>query len=652
MSKVEFKPHVVHISMVLGLVGGMSLCLGFSSVALHADQFFAKQIVCCCLSVLVSNCYYTAITVLQCLCSRTRMLRKKSAELILVGSGNSRTRTAFVDDMRSTVGINSQDVIMQHYTVQSTILQTIDFNHTLREIRLFVSREELWYMQYPMALASFILFFCIPMYNIACLLAMSIGFLARCIHDETKRGFLWKRDTQRTAVMVLMVLCAVLSVVTLCPIVTILNQRAKRASPAFTADKAVYSDQMPLQAQTDTNASAANETEVRTSPAVAAGTQPFLRQDDGLSVQNASDSYDVAGKIIDTTDPGTGHAPNYIDMLLHNDDLDEYLLAPQNSSVLADLLDAAQKGFREPSMPQKIVTWVVCFFVPFLLSSAPDSIRLPVVLEIMQPSMTCLAALLLCITLFVTEQENRSNHGYAKNIVLSVLSEWVTVVYIVVIPALIWMCTFLVIKCVRQKTLSFVCCALICFAYVRTLQVSANVHHHSRDITRTLIFVGALDVVYVILTIRFCRAENKAIQTGWDADREDDVVDDDDNFTATDDLHETTSPAPHYTMDDVLLHVTSEIGNTEDAMQVRKAFAAPARPRTNQGHAPALTAVRSRLSSAHNEPTSSTCDDPDTNTSALLPCKAGLALSDSDDPELHAPESSSLLASVPTKHFI
>jgi len=69
-----------------------------------------------------------------------------------------------------------------------------------------------------------------------------------------------------------------------------------------------------------------------------------------------------------------GLVPNYIDFLLHNDDYKEYLLTPQNLSVLEDLLFAAQEGFREPSMPQKMTTCVACFLVPFLLSAAPDSI--------------------------------------------------------------------------------------------------------------------------------------------------------------------------------------------------------------------------------------------------------------------------------------
>ena len=117
--------------------------------------------------------------------------------------------------------------------------------------------------------------------------------------------------------------------------------------------------------------------------------------------------------------------------------------------------------------------------------------------------------------------------------------------YIFFIPAFIWGCVLLVMKCVRSKTLLFVCCLLVCFAYIHTLQVSANAHHHNWDITRTLIFVGALDIVYIILTINFCRAENKAIQTGWDAACED-KLNDANNFTASDNLHDNPNNNAHW----------------------------------------------------------------------------------------------------------
>ena len=233
---------MMRFSVVLGLFAGMSTCLGFSSVALPAEQLFAKQIVCCCLSVLVSIAYYITLTALQCLWSRAKRARSLSQNMNrpsaeprsqgapLCGRGGgappsdtTRQRSAFVDDMTSTIGTHDQSCIMQQYTVQSPLLRTIDFDHQMREIRLFVSREELWYTQYPVALACFIMFFCVPMCNIACLLALGIGFLTKNVYDERKRGVCWKRESNRSVLFVMIVLCAVLSVCSLCPVVTILN---------------------------------------------------------------------------------------------------------------------------------------------------------------------------------------------------------------------------------------------------------------------------------------------------------------------------------------------------------------------------------------------------------------------------------------------
>jgi len=201
--------------------------------------------------------------------------------------------------------------------------------------------------------------------------------------------------------------------------------------------------------------------------------------------------------------------PNYIDTLLHNDPYEQNMLTANASSVLEEILHVAKQGIREPNIAQKMTTWVACFCVPFFLSSIPDSVRLPVVLEILQPSLTCLASVLLCITLFVTQQEKERYHTNQDNVVLAVLSEWVTVVHVFCIPVSIWVSVYLIMKCVRSKTLSVVYCLLICFAVVRTLQVADTVDIGNGDVKKALIFVGCLNILYIIVTINFCRAENK-----------------------------------------------------------------------------------------------------------------------------------------------
>jgi len=524
MSKSDFRPHVLRFGMALCLLGSMSICLGFSSLALQADQLFAKQIVCCCLSILVSNCYYTVLTGLQCLWSGFKHITKMSQHADTATSQNSRQRSAFMDNMTSTVGVDSQSTIMDTYTIHSSIFQTIDFDHHMREIRLFLSREELWYIQYPVALACFILFLCVPMYNIACVLAMSIGFLFKNIYDESKRGFLWKRDSNRTILFVMMVMSAVLSVVSLCPIVTVLN--GQLLSQVLLSP--LSSQQVPTNSPASSNATA------NTVQQATRGRRYTIEQD--------------------------GAPANSIGSLLHDDESATTLPTPSNTTVLDEMIHVAKQSFREPNIAQKITTWVACFCVPFSLSTVPDSVRLPVVLEILQPSLSCLAATLLCITLFVTEQDALWNDGLHHNVVLSVLSEWVTVVYIFTIPVCIWVCVYLIMKCVRNKTISLVCCLLICLAYLRTLQVADHVHDKNRNVSQMLIFIGFLNTAYIVLTINFCRVENKAIQTGWDTEREEDLYDSDD-FESADEYQNRA----RYTIDDVLEHVASEIENSEDS---------------------------------------------------------------------------------------
>ena len=296
------------------------------------------------------------------------------------------------------------------------------------------------------------------------------------------------------------------------------------------------------------------------------------------------------------------------------------MLTANASSVLEEILHVAKQGIREPNIAQKITTWVACFCVPFFLSSIPDSVRLPVVLEILQPSLTCLASVLLCITLFVTQQEKERYHTNQDNVILAVLSEWVTVVHVFCIPGGIWVSVYLIMKCIRSKTLSVVCCLLICFSFVRTLQVANTVDIGNGDVKKALIFVGCLNFLYIIVTINFCRAENKAIQTGWDADREDDLYDGD-AFMMSDDMRSQHEKMPNYTIQDVLDHVSTEIKYSQEMLNtVNHHNAAPVKSYSIPRHI-SFTPSAMGASASISEHSDEGMGDDEYHTNSLLPAK-------------------------------
>jgi len=221
----------------------------------------------------------------------------------------------------------------------------------------------------------------------------------------------------------------------------------------------------------------------------------------------------------------------------------------------------------------------------------------------------------------VTQQEKEHNHTNQDNVVLAVLSEWVTVVHVFCVPVGIWGTVYLIMKCVRSKTLSVVCCLLICFSFVRTLQVADTVDIRNRDVTKTLIFVGCLNIIYIILTINFCRAENKAVQTGWDADREDDLYDGD-AFMMSDDMRSQHEQRPNYTIDDVLDHVSTEIKYSQEMLHtVNHHNAAPVKSYSTPRHA-SSTPPAMGVSACIPEHSDEGTGDDEHHTNSLLPVKA------------------------------
>ena len=225
MSKYDFRPDSVNLIPSVPLLVAVG-CISLStSATLGLTHGFVDRIACCCLTILASNVWYLVLTGLQCLkfqlesLYHQRQRRGRQEQL-------QKTREAVIDDRRLPETNNDIAFVTGPYNLTSLLVNTVEFRHTPREVRLFVSRKELWYILYPMAFAVFVLFYCIPMYDISCTVSLVTGLLSKSTYDEVKRGMHWKRGTGRKICFAFATTCGVMCVSGLFVLGIVVNRHA------------------------------------------------------------------------------------------------------------------------------------------------------------------------------------------------------------------------------------------------------------------------------------------------------------------------------------------------------------------------------------------------------------------------------------------
>jgi len=568
MSKHSFRPvsvqFLTNVPFVLAITG-ISM---FSAGTIHVSHTFMDRIACSCLTILMSNIIYVTLTGFQCLRFQIECLVKQTRRRPQ-SEQNEKKRGAILDDRRLLDNTDDLALITGQYSLKNVFCNTIEFRHAPREIRLFVSRKELWYIFYPSAFAIFVLFYCIPIYDISCTVSLIMGLLAKSCYDEIQRGIHWKRGTGRKICFTFAMLFGILCTSGLLILSIILDQSIHQDTMSTNSSMSSTSSPIAPRVIEHTN----NASSVNMLGTLLHGDdrnhnfRHNRRKNETLTtieefpmILDLPENISITTALVNATHSTNGEASSVISINVssHGDGISE---------EVGEALDAAYKSeLRNPNLLQMIIVWTSCLCTPFFLGQTPDSIRLPVLMEIVQPSVSCLAAFVLFLACAISDNPWQSR---------DLLQSSSVVAYVCFAPAAVWCAIYFVIKASRSKTTTHLCGILMVAAYSKLLHVMHHNSRHNRGLSQVSIFVGFLCAVYTGLILIFIRMENKCIQMGWDGGQDDDDADDygfdlDMSCTSTGGGHkhsqhgdDSDNFSPRYCIEDVLQRVTDDIKTTE-----------------------------------------------------------------------------------------
>jgi hypothetical protein len=470
---------------------------------------FPEHILFCCLTVMVSNLYYTVVTGLQYLHYSVMLCTKK-------GSHRETQRHKINRSKASTLSESSNELELTKntYTVKSIVCQTIDFAGTTQERKLSISREELWYILYPISLGIFVVFFCLPIYDVSCSLMLALGLLMLGSFQECRRDMHWERSGIRRGVFLAMVLAGVVIVITLFILSYTVNslQQDSIARVRNTTMSPVF------------NMTANNIDYI----------QLLLHNDEGFINRSQSTVMSISNSTRETL----VHDMNTRDALVQ----EMMMIYADNSKLYSFLI--------------RIPVWMCCFYTPFMLNSLPTDIHIPVILEISQASMGNLCAMVILTIV------SSCHISWGKFFSVT------TCAYIMIVPFFLWMGVYMILQSSRNKTILYVACVIITLSYLKFAYVIGTVYHvHSQHVVRTFVFLAFVLLLHVVFSVCFIRSENFAIRLGWDkfdADEQgsDSMSDFDDEIL----LDREMQTAPSMSIDDVLNRVTSDIRQSENVI--------------------------------------------------------------------------------------
>jgi len=548
MTKYSFKPVSVHLIPSVPLLLSVTFVCLFSTGTLGVSHGFVDRVACSCFTVLMSNLLYVVMTTMQCLKFQLQCLcnpktaRSKQQQL-------SKEREAVVDDRLHVDNNDDIAVIMGQYSLKNILCNTVEFKHTPREVRLFVNRKELWYTMYPTAFAVFVLFYCLPIYDVSCTVSLILGLLSKSTYDELKRGIYWKRSTGRTVCLVIATLSGVLCAIGLLVLSAVINRHSWGQSSAHAAGNAT----------------------------VLAASAELVREASAASSANYTPADNMIGTLLhgDRRENALRRRTRLLDRTLSSNAtegaLGESSVVPVDD-IGQDVRDALSTAYtasiQNPNLGQMIVMWAACSYIPFFLGHTPESIRLPVLLEIIQPSISCIAAVVLFLA------SATSQHGWSPVDLLRTPS---MIAYLFLVPVGVWCAVFFLIRASRSKTTAHACCILMVAAYSKLMHMMSAFPARGHGLRSVSVFVGIVCGVYSFLTVVFIRMENKSIQMGWDTSHDDDDEQDDEygmnmDFSASDGTtrngrqfyDEDDGPIhARYSIEDVLQRVTNDIKTTE-----------------------------------------------------------------------------------------
>lgn len=192
MRRSDVTPVSTNVGIVFAFVASLCATALFSTGVHEGTDNVYSMLACTALVVLVSQCVYFAATTLQyayALVVRTRSRDKHALPWAKRPVADER-----VDEKPNE---RAMSYLHSTCTLSELILNTIDFQHKRSEIRLWVTREHLWYALYLFPTGVYGAFLCVPVYDPACTVCFAFGLFLAAVRVEGLRGRMWHRPLAR-----------------------------------------------------------------------------------------------------------------------------------------------------------------------------------------------------------------------------------------------------------------------------------------------------------------------------------------------------------------------------------------------------------------------------------------------------------------------
>lgn len=454
MSRRSLTPVALNLGMVITFTMSLSATSLFSTGVHQSGDTVYSMIACTALITVVSQCSYYTITLLQLLyakCQTKKRLRDRLRAL---------QQARPLSDEREQENNNSAilSYFLQTCTISEVLCNTIDFKRKHEQIRLWISREDLWRVFYLFSFGVYGCFFAFPTYDPVCTTCFAAGVFVSGLHVEVLRGKFWKRPHIRSVLLGAVALIGIVAFV----VTVSIGYLAMLKNTNRSFERATSSQQVQKHVQHALLNSSKLLAETMDLPTNSSWTHELLHSE-------------IIAQLTHNEPRVEGNDRQFVTWFLH--------AYPYRSWPL----------------------WVICLFSPFLLAQMPQSLRLPVLLETVQIPTTCIALAVLAYTSLDRDSP-----------VLEFISVQTALgnMYLLMGSTCTWICAFSACYLLRQRCFLSLTAPLLLVSYAKSAHMLHDVlwRHEAMPLAT---FAGCICVLYVLLLAYFYRAESIAVRTGW-----------------------------------------------------------------------------------------------------------------------------------------
>lgn len=460
MYKYDCRPSSLQFVPSLGVLVGLIVSSGLSTSMHETQDNLYTMLACTSLVLFMSHIFYLFLTTTQWIYSHiTVCARKPPAKTLPSHVSSQETHSPRTYDDRE---------ILKTYTITHLVTKTVDFSGQKEPRRLYLTRVEMWHILYPFTLGIFMLFVCIPTYDATCSTCIAFGFLVYASILDYNRGIHWKRPASRTIVCLMTHIAGFVSCILVfaCAYVFgfVLTQDAWK-----TKEHVV----------------------------------DVLKDVKKSNFQNISSPSIALVNMLTKPQNETNIARN----------LDYFYIATGDTSIIQYL-----SWSNDAYHTRMVLLWLLCITVPWLLETAPDSVNIPSLVEISQPSLSALCAICICLVSISTDSRVFSLVK-AKNAMGGV--------FMLTGSSFGWMSVFGIVYCLRKKCISHISVLFLVVSFTKLMCIHDNMVYLQK-FTPLLGCAGGALCVHGLLLIYLIRAENIAIRKGWGESSDD--LDSDEEF--------------------------------------------------------------------------------------------------------------------------